>query len=83
MSDNDTSINFEAVSVSMTELERGFRVKQGATEAYNDLVKAVAAAAKMEPAVLRAYVSARMADRSAKDKRKAEQLSLCFETLGA
>ncbi len=79
---NDTGIKLEALSVAMGELEDAWTRKQQATEDYGTLIKSTAEAARLDPSVIRAYVTARMADRTEKEKRKAEQLSLCFDQLG-
>jgi len=49
---------------------------------YTEAVDAIAAASGIEPAVIKAFVSAKAADKYEDKKRNASQLQLCFDEIG-
>lgn len=68
------------------EIERLVKLKgeaEDAAEKYNDAIKYVAEQAGLLAGVLRKFVNARAGDKYDDEKRKAEQLVLCFDEIGA
>ena len=50
--------------------------------AFNDAVKAVAEKSQLLASVVRKFVNARMGEKFQDEKRKCEQLMLCFDEIG-
>lgn len=77
------SIKIPAVVNALEELEIACQKKIDATESFAGVCKAVAGRAGMEPAVLSAYVTARVKNTIEKQQKKVEQLSLLFNEIGS
>lgn len=67
------------------EIDRLVNLKgeaKDAAERYNDAIKYVAEQAGLLASVLRKFVGARVGEKYEDEKRKAEQLQLCFDEIG-
>lgn len=66
----------------VANLETLHRLKTEAKDRYNDAVKATAEASGLLAGVVNKFVNARVGESFQDEKRKAEQLSLCFDEIG-
>lgn len=63
------------------ELEQAYRRKVDLSEAFSDACEAQAGKAGIHPSVLKAWIKARVEDKEAEHKSKAEQLQMLFDEL--
>lgn len=63
------------------ELERAYRRKVDLSEAFSDACEHQAEKANIHPSVLKAWIKARVEDKEAEHKSKAEQLQMLFDEL--
>ena len=75
------SIAWQPLRESLRSLEELCVRKKDAALAFAEGCDAVAAVANIEPSVLRAYVTARVADKLKIQATKAEQMQLLYEEL--
>lgn len=72
-------MQLDRVRKALPELEQACRMAMDVSEAFRDACKATAKNAGVEPAVLTAYVKARVQDKLAEHEKKAEQMTLLLE----
>lgn len=63
------------------ELENAYRRKVDLSEAFSDACEHQAKQAGIHPSVLKAWIKARVEDKEAEHKSKAEQLQMLFDEL--
>lgn len=74
-----TFIHYEVIQNTKIELESLAISAKAAADAFSDAVKRVGKNANVDPAVLRAYIKARVSDDPSKARAQAEQLSFLFD----
>ena len=78
-------IKMDALRKMTKELENAYELQRASRVAYNDKVKACRKESGLAEAVIRAYICARMVEKSEEGEKKAEharQLALVFEEAG-
>lgn len=76
-------VDYEAIRSASTELETLAYAAKAARDTFSEAVKAAASKAGVDAAVLRAFITSRIADDPSKKAARAEQLSLLFVEVGS
>jgi hypothetical protein len=76
------AVTLQPLRDSIKELTALHQRAANAREAYADLVDAVADKTRLKPAVVRAYINARLSETGMRSVAKAKQLALVFEEVG-
>lgn len=79
---DDNAVQLQPLRESLKELAALHQRAQNAREAYGDLVDAVSDKTKLKPAVIRAFVNARLSETGQRRVITAQQLALVFEEIG-
>ena len=79
--DGQPVVTLAPVRDALRELEGWYRRKVDVDESFSDACKAVARKAHIEPAVLKAFIAARVKDQGAAKRKAASQLSLLFDEI--
>ena len=80
--DTEDAITLQPLRDSIKELTALHERAKNAREAYADLVDAVSDKTKLKPAVIRAFINARLSETGQRSVEKAKQLALVFEEVG-
>ena len=80
--EDDNAIALQPLRDSIKELTALHQRAANAREAYADLVDAVADKTRLKPAVIRAYINARLSETGMRSVATAKQLALVFEEVG-
>ena len=78
----ESVIKMQELEKRIGELEELHNLKTAARDRYNDGVKAAAEKCGMLASVVNKFVNARVGESFEDDKRKVEQLQLCFDEIG-
>ncbi len=78
----ENAIALQPLRDSIKELTALHERAKNAREAYADLVDAVSDKTKLKPAVIRAFINARLSETGQRSIEKAKQLALVFEKVG-
>jgi hypothetical protein len=76
------AVTLQPLRDSIKELTALHQHAANAREAYADLVDAVADKTKLKPAVIRAFINARLSETGMRSVAKAKQLAMVFEEVG-
>lgn len=80
--ETDDVVQLQPLRESLKQLTALYQRSKDAREAYADLVDAVADKTKLKPAVIRAFVNARMSDTGQRKAESAKQLAMVFDEVG-
>lgn len=78
----DEAVQLQPLRESLKELSALHQRATNAKEAYHDLVDVVADKTKLKPAVIRAYVDARLSETGQRKVNTTMQLAMVFEEIG-
>ena len=78
----ENAITLQPLRDSIKELTALHERAKNAREAYADLVDAVSDKTKLKPAVIRAFINARLSETGQRSVEKAKQLAMVFEEVG-
>lgn len=80
------AVKLKPLRDGLKELEAAYELARASRAALKEKVAAVSEKSGLSPAVIRAFIAARMAEDAERSERKAEQarqLSMVFEEIGA
>lgn len=81
-SETDDAVQLQPLRDSLKELTALHQRATNAREAYADLVDAVSDKTKLKPAVIRAFVNARLSETGQRKVATTKQLAMVFEEVG-
>lgn len=80
--ETENVIALQPLRESIKELTALHERAKNARESYADLVDAVSDKTKLKPAVIRAFINARLSETGQRSVERAKQLALVFEEVG-